>query len=102
MVPLLRDLFTEGGLVETGKQKREGRGLMGVGLGMWGWATVEHPPRYCLLCQAESVLFQEAGANLSTSTNTLDLDGPATPPPLTVGAVLCVDRGMEGCKAHRK
>lgn len=75
---------------------------MGVCVGIWGWATVEHPPRYCLLCQAESVFFQEAGANLSTSTNTLHLYSPDTPPPLTVGAFLFVHRGMEIFKAYIK
>lgn len=38
-----------------------GWGLTGVSVGTWGWATVEHPPRYCLLCQAESVFLQEVG-----------------------------------------
>lgn len=92
-------LQEEGG---AGKQMKEGWGLMGVHVGIWGWATVEHPPRYCLLCQAESVFFQEAWANLSTSTNTLHLDRPDTPPPPTVGAFLFVHRGMEVCKAHMR
>lgn len=45
MVPVLEDLFIEGGLVETGKQRKEGWGLTGASVGIWGWATVEHPPK---------------------------------------------------------
>lgn len=69
MVVMLEDLFIEGGWYIQEKQKKGGWGLTGVSVGIWGWATVEQPPRYCLLCQAESVFSQEAGANLSTSTN---------------------------------
>lgn len=43
-----------------GKPMEERWGLTGVHVGIWGWASVEHPPRYCLLCQAESVFFQGA------------------------------------------
>lgn len=68
-----------GGLVETGKAEEGGWGLTGVSVGIWGWATVEHPPRYCLLCQAESVFLSEAGANLSTLAKTLLLPTPDTP-----------------------
>lgn len=92
-------LQEEGG--EAGKKMKEGVwGLTGVHVGIWGWATVEHPPRYCLLCQAQSVVFQEARANLSTSTNTLHLDRPDAPPPPAVGAFLFVHRGMEVRGAH--
>lgn len=42
------------------KANEGGVGVTGVHVGIWGWATVEHPPGYCLLCQAESVFFQEA------------------------------------------
>ena len=66
---------------------------MGVRVGIRGWATVEHPPRYCLLCQAESVLFQGTGANLSPSTNTLDLCSPNTASPPTVGALAFLKAG---------
>lgn len=98
VVPVLEDLFIEGGWYrQESKRRRGGWGLTGVSVGIWGWATVEHPPRYCLLCQAESVFFQEAGGNLSTSTNTLRLPTPDNPtnPPLTVGAFLLVHRRME-------
>lgn len=75
------------------KSERRGVGTDGR-VGTWGWASVEHPPRYCLLCQAESGFFQEAGANLSTSTNAVS-PFPTPPPLLPVGAFFFIHRGME-------
>lgn len=78
------------------KSKRRGGGWgLTVEWGHEGWASVEHPPRYCLLCQAESGFFQEAGLNLSTSTNAVS-PSPSPPPLLLpVGAFLFIHRGME-------
>jgi len=86
-------IYSSRGVGRDRKAKKGGWGLTGVSVGIWGWATDEHPPRCCLLCQAESVVFQEAGANLSTSTITLGLPSPSpdSPPLLTVGAFLFKD-----------
>ena len=107
MVPVLEDLFIEGGLVETGKQRKEGWGLTGASVGIWGWATVEHPPkvRPVMPSRISLFFFQGAGANLSTSTNTLCLPHPRHPhvhPPFTVGAFLWRDGDVFKCPLYSK
>lgn len=70
-----------GGGGGAGKQMKEGWGLTGVHVGIWGWATVEHPPRYCLLCQAESVFFSKKPELICQPQQTLSISTGLTPHP---------------------
>ena len=60
-------------VVDVGEGDRE-RGVREDGDGQL--SLIQHPPRYRLFCQVKSALLHQAGANLSTSTNTFQ------PPPL--------------------
>lgn len=74
----LQEEEEEGG---AGKQMKAGWGLTGVHVGIWGWATVEHPPRYCLLCQAESVFFSKKPELICQPQQTLSISTGLTPHP---------------------
>lgn len=95
------------------RRRREGLGcvgwggveLTGVGVGIWGWATVEHPPRYCLLCQAESVfrsLSSKKPKLICQPQQTLSISGGHGGPTPTHCRCLPFHTGMEILKARIK